>query len=392
MGKLKKASAIGFTAAALYTVTQAAKNWNALTLFHEHKRAHHFRHMDQVLPSATIRRAEKPFSFQENISSFTLPDTYSFKGETKRLNNWLADTDTTGFLVIKDDEIISESYFQGSDRTSKFTSWSMAKSVISAMIGIAIAEGRISSIHDPITDYVPELTGSGYENVPIEHALMMASGVHFNENYHQIFSDIKQVFYHILIFNRSIDHYMKKIKSSRPSGERFAYVSMDTQVLGMIIRNVTGMEPSQYLERKIWQEIGTEYDAFWNQDRLGTDLSFCGLNATLRDYAKIGRLYQQKGYWLGKQIIPQYWVEASTTSTAAHLKDNQTLGYQYQWWVPHHENKDFLAIGIWGQYIYVHPDQNTIIVKTSIDADFEDHELETIAVFREITRHLSEQD
>jgi CubicO group peptidase (beta-lactamase class C family) len=377
-----------------FTTWKGVQNWRAIQLFAEEGRVENFRQMDQVFPSRPIKRAGPVFQFQHEPQA--LPKTYTYNGKMLSLHEFFQRTQTTGFLVLKDDKIVDERYFQGSNDRSQFTSWSVAKSFISALVGIAIDEGRIRDVRDPITDYVPELKNSGYDGVPVQDILQMSSGIRFNEDYDDLFSDINQMFMQAFLFDKPINQYIRELKSERPPGIFRHYVSVDTQVLGMLLHKVTGKAPSQYLEEKIWKPLGMESDAFWNQDRTGTDLSYCCLNATLRDYAKFGRLFLHKGNWEGKQIISQKWIEESTTPNGPNMQpgenpgSDETLGYQYQWWVPEQADGEYMAIGVWGQYIYVYPKENLVIVKTSVDPNYTKpkYDYESIAVFRSIANHL----
>ncbi|MFB4158328.1 serine hydrolase domain-containing protein [Geomicrobium sp. JSM 1781026] len=366
---------------------KAIQNWKAATLFSEHSRIERFQHMNEVMPSNLVKTSETPSQAFENATT-QVNKSYLYKGKEQTLDHFLNKTTTTGFIVIKDNQILLEEYLHGSDEHTRFTSWSVAKSMVSALIGIAVDEGKIQSIQDPVDQYVPELANSAYRNVPIEHVLLMASGVRFNEDYSHPLSDIRKLFYSTLVFNQSIDNYVQSLSSNRLSGTMYRYASVDTQVLGMVLREATGVQPSEYFSQKIWKKIDAERDGYWNTDRKGNDLSFCGFSATLRDYARFGQLYLQQGKWNEEQIIPADWVSASTQIGDTSLRKQPSLGYQYQWWIPHQENKDYLAMGVWGQFIYVHPEKQTVIVKTSVDPDFEKHEKETIEVFRHLAENI----
>jgi len=284
------------------------------------------------------------------------------------------------------------------------TSMSIVKSFVSALVGITIDEGLIVGVDHPITDYVPKLRGSGYDGVPIKHILQMSSGVKFDEEYENLFSDINLMFYQVFGFGQPINDYMAGLKREFPSGETSYYRSCDTQALGMLISTVTGKTVSAYLEEKIWGKIGMEYDAFWCTDDHGTELSFAFLNATLRDYAKFGMLYLHNGNWNGQQIVSAHWVRESVVPDNPKLQPGPKppeywtfgdFGYQYQWWIPNNPDGEYMAIGVWGQYIYVYPKENLVVVNTSVDPHFADnnfeHDDETVEVFRAIAASLKEQ-
>jgi len=347
-----------------------------------------FRNMDELFPSSRVERPDQEFTFERELHDLDV--TYQYKGRDYSLDQLFKRTDTTGFIVVKNDKIVYERYFKGADEDSLFTSWSMAKSFLSALIGIAIDEGHIESVDDPVSKYAPELEGSGYEGVPIKHVLQMSSGIDFNEEYYNLTSDIYVMLEKVFFFNQPIEETIVRLDSERPSGERFHYISVDSQVLGMVLESATGRPAAELLEEKIWTPLGMESDAAWNTDGAGVALSFCCLNATLRDYARFGRLYLRKGNWEGRQIVPERWVMESVTPDSPHLMPGETMdgwGYQYQWWVPPDPDGEFMAIGVFGQYIYVNQKEDLVIVKTSADVKMAD--VESLAAFRAIADYLS---
>ncbi len=296
-----------------------------------------------------------------NASSFHFQTTNKGKFP-KELNNipfdkYLEDNKTVAFLIIKNDTIQYEKYFKGYDKESIVPSFSMAKSVTSILIGCAIDEGLIKSVDEPITNYIPELTKNGFDKVTIKHLLQMTSGIKFNESYVNPFGDAAS-FYYGLNLRKEIG----KIKLKTEPGKKFEYVSGNTQLLGLVLeRSLKEKTITSYLQDKIWTPLEMEYDASWSIDRKknGLEKTFCCLNARARDFAKIGRLYKNKGNWNGKQIVSQKWVEESTKLDTSVGSANF---YQYQWWLPT-PNEDFMAEGILGQFVYVNPSKDLIIVR-----------------------------
>jgi CubicO group peptidase (beta-lactamase class C family) len=296
-----------------------------------------------------------------NASSFHFQTTNKGKFP-KELNNipfdkYLEDNKTVAFLIIKNDTIQYEKYFKGYDKESIVPSFSMAKSVTSILIGCAIDEGLIKSVDEPITNYIPELTKNGFDKVTIKHLLQMTSGIKFNESYVNPFGDAAS-FYYGLNLRKEIG----KIKLKTEPGKKFEYVSGNTQLLGLVLeRSLKEKTITSYLQDKIWTPLEMEYDASWSIDRKknGLEKTFCCLNARARDFAKIGRLYKNKGNWNGKQIVSQKWVEESTKLDTSEGSANF---YQYQWWLPT-PNEDFMAEGILGQFVYVNPSKDLIIVR-----------------------------
>lgn len=302
--------------------------------------------------SRPLTAATSPFNFQiTNKGKFP-----------KELNNipfdkYLEDNKTVAFLIIKNDTIQYEKYFKGYDKESIVPSFSMAKSVTSILIGCAIDEGLIKSVDEPITSYIPELKKNGLDKVTIKHLLQMTSGIKFNESYVNPFGDAAS-FYYGLNLRKEIG----KMKLKTEPGKKFEYVSANTQLLGLVLeRSLKDKTITSYLQEKIWTPLEMEYDASWSIDRKknGLEKTFCCLNARARDFAKIGRLYKNKGDWNGKQIVSQKWVEESTKLDTSEGSANF---YQYQWWLPT-PNEDFMAEGILGQFVYVNPKKDLIIVR-----------------------------
>ncbi|MEK7794773.1 MAG: serine hydrolase [Candidatus Hydrogenedentota bacterium] len=363
-----------------------------LTMLDEATRIENFRHIDQIFPVETIHRSGTPFMFKEQPVEL---DSVSFewRGEKETIDSFLDKTVTTAFLVVKGDAIVFERYYRGNDKDSQATSMSVAKSYTSALVGIALAEGKIKSVDDPVTKYVPELNGSGYEGVPIKHLLQMSSGIDFSEVYEDQSSDIIVMVGQIAA-GMSVNDYAKALKSQRKSGEAFNYASIDTNILGMLIQNATGKNVAEYLEEKIWSKLGMESDATWGMDNHGNVLNFAWLNVTARDYAKFGRLYLNKGNWNGAQIVPAEWVAGSAKPDKEYLKlkdlyePRWDIGYQHQWWVPAGDEGEFTGIGVWGQYVYVNSARDLIIVKNSVDPGFGTRDMETVAAFRAIGEKL----
>ncbi len=360
-------------------------------LFAPDTRVDNFRHMERIFPKRPIRAGGQPFVFKRQDRSLDVH--YTFDGEERSLDEFLQRVVGTGLLVIKNDRIVHERYMQGSDEESRFTSWSVAKSFISTLVGMAVGDGLIKSLDDPISDYVPELQGSGYDGVPIRHVLQMSSGVDFDETYDNRLSDIQQFFWKVFIFGRRADRVMTDYPKGEPSGTVHHYISIDTQALGMMLRRLYNKPLADLLSERIWQPLGMAGDAFWNIDEAsadGMEIAFCCINARLRDYAKLGRLYLNQGNWNGKQLLPKDWVKEATTPGAPHLEpgvspyDYGPRGYAYQWWVPENYQREYFASGVWGQYIYVSEPDNLIIVRTSVDPAYRPNMAESIVVFRAI--------
>ena len=369
--------------------------WTMLNLFNEDTRVDNFRNFHTIFPSEPIDPGKSVWAFESNPRP--LPEYYIFDGQQRRVDAFLERTATTGFAVAKDGDLLYEAYFNGYGPDSLPTSFSMAKSFVSALVGIAIEQGHITSVWDPVERYVPDLADTGYGPVQLHHLLMMSSGVDFNEDYSDPGSDINTLPMQIFVLRNSVPDLLKELDMLREPGQYNQYSSTDTLVLGLVLQGATGMSPAQFLEQAIWQPAGMAQPAFWGTDLHDHTLAHAFLSASLLDYVRFGRLYLNQGQRDGKQIIPAEWVTRSVNPQEAHLLpgDNplsdSTFGYGYHWWIPENPQGDFAAIGIWGQYLYIHPEYGIIIAKTSADPDFNMGDQETIEVFRTIAQWGAEQ-
>ena len=364
--------------------------WPKLTLFDPGYRVTRFRSMEKVFPSDPITASSSPAALP--LDPRPIAETYRFNGETRDLSGFLRRSETTAFLVLQNGTVVHEAYFQGATAESRLTSFSVAKSFVSTLVGIAHHDGLIDNLSDPITRYVPSLTGSGFDGVAIEDILTMSSGIDFSEIYGDESADIYTIYNKLFLYFRPMTSVISDFGSSSTPGTTFHYASIDTQALGLLIEAVTGRSPAAYLQEKLWHPLGATAPASWLTDQHGTVLSFWGLNATARDFARLGLLFARNGRHEGKQIVPSEWIARATTPQASRLARgtiDSDWGYGYQWWLPRGSNSDFAAIGIWGQFIYVSPETRTVIVKLSADPDFKPHEVEAIAAFRAIAAGLA---
>ena len=358
-----------------------------------------FRSASETFPHHTVAAPTETLAFNRR-DDITLPETYSYGGETRSLSELLERTYTTGFLVAVDDTIVSEEYFQDGQASDRHIMFSVSKSVVSAALGIALSEGVFDSIEDPITKYLPELNGSGYEDVRIKDILQMSSGVYFNEDYNDPFSDVNQMGLTIAT-GGSLNSFATGLERQWEPGTYNNYVSVDTHVLGMLLVKQTGRTLSDYVQEKIWQPMGAEFDGKWLTDGVGMEMAMGGFNMALRDMARVGRLYLNLGELNGKRIVPAEWVSASITPDAPHLmpgseNSSNPMGYGFQWWIPEEPHGDFYAAGIYYQYIYIDPTTGVIIAKTSADRKFTDpneprKKGEQVAAFQAISAHIAAQ-
>ncbi len=372
------------------------KLYKLATLYNEKSIAKNFISINKVFDTSNpISASEKTFVFEKE--DFELPNSYEFEGEQLNLIEGLDHFHTDGLIILHDGKMLFEKYWNGNTKDSKHIAFSVSKSYLSALFGIAIEEGLIKSIDDSVSIYLDDFEGTGYEDVKIKNLLQMSSGIEFNEDYADPNSDINR-FARATAKGSSFRDFAKTLKNGKKQGTYNHYVSLDTQVLGMILESVTDMPLREYLYKRIWSKIGTESDAYYIADKTGTDMALGGLNATLRDFSKFGQLYLNEGSWDGEQIVPKSWVLKSHTPDAPHLMPNagdlssSEWGYGYQWWIPGDPLTDYTAHGIFNQFIYVDPVSNVVIAKTSSNHRFrsekEYSKAAHIAMFRSITKHI----
>ena len=396
----------GAAIAALLLSAAVALEWRninriifAQSMFSGGDQLGHFRRMSSIFAGHVVHRSVKPYEFMRG-TPISLPKSFLSAGNTEDTGRFLAATDTTGLLILKDDRVIFEQYWLGNSAKTRWPAWSVSKSFTSALVGIAIHDGKIGGIEDPITKYVPELKGGAYDGVRIKDALQMSSGARWNEDYSDSQSDVNR-FGRAFALGGSLDAFAATLTRAVPPGTFNRYNSMDAQVLGMILRRTTGETQADYLAEKLWSPLGMESDAYWITDDKGVEFAAGGLIATLRDFAKLGRLYANGGRWNDVQIVPADWVHASITPDAPHLlpgkraSSDSTWGYGFQWWVPDNSGA-FSAVGIYNQFVYVNPAMNLVIAKTSANHSYglkndesSDREDEHIAFFKAVEHALS---
>ncbi|MEM9928358.1 MAG: serine hydrolase [Bacteroidota bacterium] len=334
-----------------------------------------FRTTNQMVTFKEIPASPQPISFPEQLDPSILPERFTYDTTEMTAATYLDSSFATGFLVLQHDTIVHEAYFRGHTAATPQIVWSVSKSFLSALFGIAVAEGQVKSIEDKVEDYCPELKGSGYEGVRIKDVLQMSTGVAFNEDYADFWSDINR-WGRGFAWGSSQDAFAASLVREKPPGTYNHNVSINTHVLGMILVKATGQGIAEYAKQKLWDPLGQEHDSYWLTDDYGMEMALGGLNTTVRSCAKLGALYEHGGEWRGKQILSANWVKASVTPDAPHLQPGprassaHTLGYGYQWWIPASEQGEFLAVGVYNQFIYVNPTTHTVIVKHSANPAF----------------------
>lgn len=372
--------------------------YKVLTFFEKNGISENFRSVKDIFPTTTVPKPEKSNPFFVTSQPYSLIENFEVRDSSVATKAFLDQTLTDALIIIQHDTIRYEYYGNGFKSSDHHIAWSMSKSVISALFGIAIEEGKIKSIEQTVTDYLPDFAGTGYDRVRIKDVLQMSSGVGFNEDYGDFNSDIN-IMGRYFALGMPMSEFSKKLRRERQPGTFNHYVSIDTQVLGMILTKATGQTITDYMNEKLWSQIGAESVAYWIKDKSEMEFALGGLNATARDFAKIGQLFLDTGKWQGRQIVPREWVLASITPDAPHLmpgkRENAELadGYGFQWWIPEGSEGEFDAQGIYDQFIYIDPNKDLVIVKLSSNYHYKKdkkrvfHNLE-MAMFRKIAAQV----
>lgn len=326
------------------------------------------------LPSQLIT-SEQPLLF-----------SYEFEGKKYRANEFQQRTYSNAMLIMKKGRIVHEEYLNNTSPDTHFIGWSTTKSIVGLLVGIAISEGRIKSVDDSITDYLPELQSGAYAGVTIRQILQMRSGVEYEERYDFNNPGIAAA-NHIQALVQNTVRFADaaiNIKRAHGPGEVFEYKTIDTAVLGWLIERITdGGNLASYMTSRLWEPLGAESDGFFIMDGepgVGREFSGAGFNVVMRDYARIGEMMLNSGYFNGKQIVPKTWVQQSVE---ANGEETDILDYGMQWWTISGTSA-YCAIGLQGQFIYVDPATETVIVKFSFfpRATMENAKFESIEFFK----------
>jgi len=287
--------------------------------------------------------------------AWNLHDDYNTVEETETLIKLNADKGTVAYVIIKNDSIWYENYFDGYTKDSKSNSFSMAKSMISAMLGKAIMDGKIKSLDQPVSDFYPEYSEGIASKMTVGDLSSMASGLNWDESYYSPFSITTRAY-----FYDDLEKMMLTVKVTEEPGQSYKYLSGNTQLLGMIIEKATGEKLSNYLSDSFWRPLGAENEAFWQTDREeGLEKAYCCVASNARDFARFGKLYKQHGQWNGQQLLDSSFIAKSIKPRFAKSPE-----YGYGWWLAKHNGQDvFYMRGHLGQLVIVIPEDDVIIVR-----------------------------
>lgn len=278
------------------------------------------------------------------------------------VDSYMSEQRTAGLVIIQDGKVRLEKYGLDFDAGGRWTSFSVAKSFTSTLVGAAIKDGYIRSIDDKVSDYIPDMKGSVYDDVSIKQLLTMTSGVRWNEDYEDKNSDVA-------LFNEhkaepGLDatvSYMRKLSREVPAGEKWVYKTGETNLIGVLVSSATHRTLADYLSEKIWAPFGMEQDASWLLGSTGHEISGCCIQASTRDFARFGQFMLDGAMVDGNAVLPKNWIAAATTRQADIGYPGK--GYGYQWWT--YDDGSFAAQGIFGQGIFIDPKRRLVIASNS---------------------------
>jgi len=322
----------------------------------------------KIFNTQLIEKSSKPIQIPRSSKSSTLPDEFlwAISNDDDKVYNYKTPEDflisqgTLSFIVIKNDTIVYEKYFNGFEPDSIRTIFSVSKAFTSTLVGIAINEGYIKSVDQLVSDFIPSFKSKGKEEMTINNLLQMTSGLSEND-----YNDILKIGF--FYYSKDQNRRAEKTKLRYKPGTKFQYSSITTQLLGICLEKATGKPFETYFKEKIWEPMGMEYNALSSRDDKGFHKYFGGISANPKDLAKFGLLYLKKGNWNGQQIVPEEWVKATAKRDTIQGK---STSYTNCFWLDTYpiENKfnksDLFAGGYGGQIVYVNPENNTVIIRT----------------------------
>lgn len=373
-------------AGALWKREELARLMAVNSLFAEDRIVSNFSNMDQLFLSVAMPGGS-PVPLPAGPAA-TMPE--GFEG-------WAEARNVTAVVVLHRGELVHETYRLGTGALDRRISWSVAKSALSLLLGTLVDDGTIPDLDAPVTQYAPQLAGSAYDGASIRHVLNMASGIAFNEDYLDFWSDINRMG-RVLAMGGSMDGFAAGQTGRRSTpGADWYYVSIDTHVIAMVIRGATGRSIHELMAERLFAPLGLETTPYYVTDGEGVEFVLGGLNMATRDYARLGLLVEQEGLWQGQPVVSAAWLTESTAASAPVAADPDTSGmsgYGYQWWLPPDpEPGEVYARGVYGQFIWIDRARDVVIAVNSADRQFRQPGVmdSNIAMFRAIARNLSAQ-
>lgn len=334
-----------------------------------------FSRLDGIFPASTARAADVASPWQraarEPDIRYTSPA--SLGGGRYDIDGYLDRNPVTGLLIARNDTILVERYQYDRDEAMRLTSFSMAKTIIALLVGLALEDGLIRSLGDSAATYATTLEGTEYGRTPIRALLTMSSGVKFREEYDGDDDSARLSRATFVGFSAggaaAVRAFNERIATP---GARWHYASAETYVLAMVCRSVFGRPLTAVLQERVWQPMGAEAAATWLTDRSDLEIGYMGFNAVLRDYARLGRLLADGGQASSRQLVPRSWVAAMTAAAFTPGQTGRPFGYGYQTWILPGRDPSFGLFGVRGQYILVDPARRLVMVNTAVRSDARD--------------------
>jgi CubicO group peptidase (beta-lactamase class C family) len=322
------------------------------------KKIEGFKNIRELLPTRIIHKSDNPLSLSHELDDFS-DISYRFKNNTYTIQDYINKFKVGGLIILKNGKILHEEYNFGNNQESRWISFSVTKSITSMLLGAAIKDGFIKNVEESVVTYLPHLSDSSYKDVTIKQVLHMSSGIKWNEDYTDPYSDVSLA---SGLNSLELYNYLNKLGKSSNPGEKFNYNTGEANLIGGIVRSAIGNNLSTYLEQKIWKPFGMEHDAYWVLDNdYSLELGGCCINATLRDYSRIGLFAMSKGITPeGTAVLPTNWIDESTNPS------NNLKYYGYQWWLDGPEYESFYADGIFGQFIWIDPSSKIVVAMQSV--------------------------
>ncbi len=323
-------------------------------------------------PERTIEKSDCPYTYVKDINQSLDGLVVKYSKKQKSLNDFVKSTDTNSFIIVKNDKIIYEKYANGYNENSINTSFSMAKSVVSLLVGKAVENGCINSVTQPISDYIAEFKNTEIGKTTIEDLLLMRSRIEYDENKFLWFGDDSLTYFHPNLRKLALSH----TKLTNVYGGKFHYNNYHPLLLGIILERSTKMSVSEFFGREIWQKIGAEHNASWSldSDKHGFEKMESGINFRAIDFIKIGSMVLHSGFWNGSRVMSKEWLDLSTlcefplngNDYKNSFLEGKNTGYKYMWYCTPSDKSgyDIIAWGKSDQIMYISPANNTVILRT----------------------------
>jgi len=328
-----------------------------------------YRNVEETFPTRRVATVSRPSPLGTGAARFPLK--YTAGSQTYGFADFVERDAASAIVILKHGKLVYEGYFHGADPQDLFISFSSGKSIVSTLVGLAVSEGAIGSVDDPVIRYLPEVRGSAYEHASIRNVLEMSSGTSYDEEYDSPTSDIATFATIVAQSQGGLYDFARSFKPVRPPGQQFYYASTDTEILGEVVRRTTHHSLADYMAERLWKPLGAEAPARWTLDAPGShgrEVAAGTLLMRARDYARFGALFAAGGRWNGRQIVPKAWVDVATRPQDPQVDFGKVapgIGYGYQWWCLPGSAHRYAAEGIHGQFVLIDEPSSVVAVVLS---------------------------